>query len=348
MQTIGGREPLHGELGELLRRDREPAQDPRRAADPRAATRSAPYLEASASARSRCSTRSTSAPTTTTRCFATASSTRCCSPTSTSTTRRCCSCCRWSTNYEPVDGRSRPAAELVARRAGDGRGRRPASYEIGAPERGFAYDNERPRHSVELDAFEIDRTPVTNGAYIEFMERHRRRAADVLGARRRGRLGPQRRWAASTPSIPPCRSSTSPGTRPTPSPAGPASGCLPRRSGRRRRWAPTANAPTSTCSPSAAPPPAPTPTPPPTAARSRCSATSGSGRRATSLAYAGLRGVPLPRVLGGLLRRHLQGAARRRLGDPPQRDPQLAFRNWDLPERRQIFAGLRCARDVHP
>ena len=34
MQTIGGRPPLHGELGQLLRRDREPAQDPRRAADP--------------------------------------------------------------------------------------------------------------------------------------------------------------------------------------------------------------------------------------------------------------------------------------------------------------------------
>jgi gamma-glutamyl hercynylcysteine S-oxide synthase len=30
-------------------------------------------------------------------------------------------------------------------------------------------------------------------------------------------------------------------------------------------------------------------------------------------------------------------------------DPLVArptFRNWDLPERRQIFSGLRCARDV--
>ena len=43
-------------------------------------------------------------------------------------------------------------------------------YEIGAPERGFAYDNERPRHAVDLAAFEIDRTPVTNGAYIAYME----------------------------------------------------------------------------------------------------------------------------------------------------------------------------------
>ena len=44
------------------------------------------------------------------------------------------------------------------------------TYEIGAPGRGFAYDNERPRHTVELDAFEIDRTPVSNGAYISYME----------------------------------------------------------------------------------------------------------------------------------------------------------------------------------
>jgi len=44
------------------------------------------------------------------------------------------------------------------------------SYEIGAPVDGFAYDNERPRHAVELDSFEIDRTPVSNGAYTRFVE----------------------------------------------------------------------------------------------------------------------------------------------------------------------------------
>jgi formylglycine-generating enzyme required for sulfatase activity len=31
---------------------------------------------------------------------------------------------------------------------------------------GFAYDNERPQHVVEVPSFEIDRTPVTNGAYL--------------------------------------------------------------------------------------------------------------------------------------------------------------------------------------
>ena len=44
------------------------------------------------------------------------------------------------------------------------------AYEIGAPDRGFAYDNERPRHTIELPAFEIDPMPITNAAYVEYME----------------------------------------------------------------------------------------------------------------------------------------------------------------------------------
>ena len=42
--------------------------------------------------------------------------------------------------------------------------------EIGAPDRGFAYDNERPRHEVVLAAFRIDRSPVTNGIFAAFVE----------------------------------------------------------------------------------------------------------------------------------------------------------------------------------
>jgi iron(II)-dependent oxidoreductase len=42
--------------------------------------------------------------------------------------------------------------------------------QMGAGEEGFAYDNERPRHEVDLPAFEIDRIPVTNGQYLEFVE----------------------------------------------------------------------------------------------------------------------------------------------------------------------------------
>lgn len=40
---------------------------------------------------------------------------------------------------------------------------------LGAPADGFAYDNERPRHTVELPAFRIGLAPVTNGAFDEFV-----------------------------------------------------------------------------------------------------------------------------------------------------------------------------------
>jgi gamma-glutamyl hercynylcysteine S-oxide synthase len=42
--------------------------------------------------------------------------------------------------------------------------------EIGDASQGFAYDNERPRHEVELGAYRIDRAPVTNAGYRDFVE----------------------------------------------------------------------------------------------------------------------------------------------------------------------------------
>jgi gamma-glutamyl hercynylcysteine S-oxide synthase len=41
---------------------------------------------------------------------------------------------------------------------------------VGAAAHGFAYDNERPRHALDVPAFRIGRTPVTNGAFQEFVE----------------------------------------------------------------------------------------------------------------------------------------------------------------------------------
>src|SRR5262249_55205446 len=72
-------------------------------------------------------------------------------------------------SYQPVEIDGSAASEQVADgpemvRVDGG------SHEIGAPDVGFAYDNERPRHRIELEPFWIDRTPVTNGAYIRFME----------------------------------------------------------------------------------------------------------------------------------------------------------------------------------
>ncbi len=42
--------------------------------------------------------------------------------------------------------------------------------QIGTDDRGESYDNERPAHVVNLAPFDIDITPVTNGAYRQFVE----------------------------------------------------------------------------------------------------------------------------------------------------------------------------------
>lgn len=44
------------------------------------------------------------------------------------------------------------------------------AFEMGASADGFAYDNERPRHTVELPAFEIARRPVSNASWMRFSE----------------------------------------------------------------------------------------------------------------------------------------------------------------------------------
>jgi len=45
-------------------------------------------------------------------------------------------------------------------------------YTLGTDDTTVAYDNERPRHPVRLSGFRIDRRPVTNGDYLEFMSDH--------------------------------------------------------------------------------------------------------------------------------------------------------------------------------
>jgi iron(II)-dependent oxidoreductase len=44
-----------------------------------------------------------------------------------------------------------------------------ASFELGSPG-GFSYDNERPRQAVEVPAFHIGRTPITNASFLHFVE----------------------------------------------------------------------------------------------------------------------------------------------------------------------------------
>jgi gamma-glutamyl hercynylcysteine S-oxide synthase len=43
-------------------------------------------------------------------------------------------------------------------------------FAMGAGPDGFAYDNERPRHAVDVPAFRITRTPIANATFLRFVE----------------------------------------------------------------------------------------------------------------------------------------------------------------------------------
>jgi gamma-glutamyl hercynylcysteine S-oxide synthase len=43
-------------------------------------------------------------------------------------------------------------------------------FEMGASGEGFAYDNERPQHAAEVPDFRIGRTPITNATWMHFVE----------------------------------------------------------------------------------------------------------------------------------------------------------------------------------
>jgi gamma-glutamyl hercynylcysteine S-oxide synthase len=66
-----------------------------------------------------------------------------------------------------------PAGEPPAAHLGAERGWSviPAGpFMMGAGEEGFSYDNERPRHKVDLGAFSIARLPVSNASWMHFSE----------------------------------------------------------------------------------------------------------------------------------------------------------------------------------
>ena len=100
-----------------------------------------------------------------------AASTRSCtrwsSATSSSTPRRCARPCAWAACWPPASRRSRPS---TAARPPNGSTSPPGRRHLGAADDVFAYDNERPRHRVELGAFRIARRPVTNATWLHFTE----------------------------------------------------------------------------------------------------------------------------------------------------------------------------------
>ncbi len=166
------------------------------------------------------------------------------------------------------------------------------SFATGADADGFAYDNERPRHTVELPAFEIARRPVTNASW-----------AHCSGS-----------TASGHPDAPVCHVSwfqareyaTALGAR------------LPSEAEWER------------------------------AATSGLLSGVGQVWEWTASAFGGYPGfVAHPykeysEVFFGDRYRVLRGGS----WATSPRVKTVTFRNWDLPQRRQIFAGVRLARDA--
>ncbi|HET7591181.1 MAG TPA: SUMF1/EgtB/PvdO family nonheme iron enzyme [Solirubrobacterales bacterium] len=187
------------------------------------------------------------------------------------------------------------------------------SYEIGAPAGGFAYDNERPRHAVELNAFEIDRTPVCNGAYIAYME--------ATGAE------PPTYWERQGEEW----FDTARGSHRPIDPSDPVIHVSWQQADGFARWA-GKRLPTEF------------------EWEVACEQLDGVGHgwewtSSHFLPYPGFEAFPYreySEVFFGDEYKVLRGsswATHPRVARP-------SFRNWDLPQRSQIFAGLRCARDA--
>jgi len=190
------------------------------------------------------------------------------------------------------------------------------TYEIGAGDEGFAYDNERPRHTVALRPFEIDRMPVANGAWIQFM--NETGAEPPLYWEQDGRRGWVRTAMGATSEVDPAR----PVVHVDHAAASAFADWAGKRLPTEFEWE--------------------------AAVQSGALGMIGAVWEWTSSdfeAYPGFEAFPYDeysKVFFGSGHKVLRGGS---WATHPS-VIRTTFRNWDLPERRQIFSGLRCVRDV--
>jgi gamma-glutamyl hercynylcysteine S-oxide synthase len=247
--------------------------------------------------------------------------------------------------YEPVNADDGPRAEPVS----DGPEMvhvEGGAVEIGAGPVGFAYDNERPRHAREVEPFWIDRAPVTNAAFAAYVEETGAGAPmywepDGAGGWVTTAMGHRR---PLDPALPVVHVSWHEATA--------FASWAGKRLPTEFEWEAAAAGTDREranldqlafgCAPAGA------------------YADAGSGCGAVQMlgdvwewtasafeAYPGFDAFPYPEyseVFLGDEYRVLRGGAwatRRNV-------IRTTFRNWDLPGRRQIFAGIRCARDGDP
>lgn len=252
------------------------------------------------------------------------------------------------------------------------------TFTMGTDDRADAYDNERPAHVVDLPSFWIDVAPVTNATWLEFLDDGGYRRRDLWTADgwawlretgcthpahwERGRDGAwsERFFGRTTPLVPErpvvhvcwyeavaCANWL--GKRlPTEAEWEKAAAWdLERAVPRRYPWGdaePTgvhANLDQRTFAP------APAGAFPRGQSYYGCHQMLGDVWEWTAsdfLPYPGFRAFPYPEYSQA----HF-GARHKVLRGGSWATPRIAirntFRNWDLPQRRQIFAGLRCARD---
>jgi iron(II)-dependent oxidoreductase len=187
----------------------------------------------------------------------------------------------------------------------------------------WAYDNERPAHVVELPPFRIDRALVTNADYAAFVDADGYRDRDVWSAQGWGWLEAERaerplRWD------------------PTAFPHAPVQHVSFHEAEAYARWA-GKRLPTEPEWEKAA-----------KTAGEELEHMTGAVWQWTSSFFEGYPGfsafpyAEYSEAFFGDEYRVLRGGSW--LTDPVVARP--TFRNWDLPQRRQIFSGLRCALDA--
>jgi iron(II)-dependent oxidoreductase len=216
---------------------------------------------------------------------------------------------------EPIDPRELPEGWL---QIPDG------EFAMGAAREGFAYDNERPRHAVQVPAFRIARRPVSNASWLRFSEGggYERRewwSREGWAWKEEHDITHHHAIAAGHPEAPACHVSWF------------EADAFARASGARlpteTEWERAATWTQQTSAEDLA----------------------GVGRvwEWTASHFGGYPGfVPYPyreysQVFFGEDYRVLRGGSW--ATDP--RVASMTFRNWDLPQRRQIFAGVRLARE---
>lgn len=205
------------------------------------------------------------------------------------------------------------------------------AFRMGAADEGFAYDNERPRHRVELGAFDIARVPVSNESWMRFSagggyERREWWSEEGWAWKQENDIGHHPAVAAGDPRAPACHVSWFE--------AQAFAKAHHARLPSEAEWERAARA---------------------TQAGAGADAEAGAAGQLAEIGqvwewtssgfggYPGFRAYPYreySEVFFGDGYRVLRGGS----WATAARVKSLTFRNWDLPQRRQIFAGVRLAR----